>query len=118
MRFPPFPITPDSPRPGPQHSSIEEVLETTNEDGTRSILDIMAVAQAPFDGNGMPFTTVYPLSESVLLELFADVRPTRRAVEGKLFELLDRVERGSSVYVALYSDGKPQELLFAGISFD
>src|SRR5262245_31674677 len=70
LRLLEFPIGPNSPSPGPQHASIEEVLETMNEDGTRSILDMMRVSPAPFDPSEMSFMTVSPLAERVLIDLF------------------------------------------------
>jgi hypothetical protein len=57
-----FPLGPQSPAPGRQHDSIEEALEDSDADGTRSILDIERVADtADFavaarlpDGHGIP----------------------------------------------------------------
>ena len=42
-----FPITEDSPAPRAQHSSIEDALEEADADGTRSILDIFRLSDAP-----------------------------------------------------------------------
>jgi hypothetical protein len=42
-----FPIHPDSPAPGAQHSSIDAARGEAAEDGTRSILDIGGVADEP-----------------------------------------------------------------------
>src|SRR4051812_15780515 len=42
-----FPIGPDSPAPGAKHSSIEEAMEYSSADGTRSILDLDHVAEVP-----------------------------------------------------------------------
>ena len=35
MMFPPFPVSTDSPAPGPKHRSIEAALEASDADGTR-----------------------------------------------------------------------------------
>ena len=40
-----MPITADSPAPGAQHASMEEAMDDSGEDGTRSILDLHRVAE-------------------------------------------------------------------------
>ena len=112
-----FPIDANSPSPGPQHASIDEVLDTANEDGTRSILDLAQVSPVPFDGSQTPFMTVFPLGESARLDLFGVVNPTRQMVEN-CQDLWEDLQRGSGVYVVLYSGGKPHEIFFAGYSYD
>lgn len=109
--FPNFPVEPGAPAPGPQHDSIEEVFEDASADGTRSILDIHSVADEP------DFFTAGPLPEEVLQSLYGTPRPTREMVEQNM-DFLDDLERGHCVYVVLYKDDKPDELLFAGYSFD
>jgi hypothetical protein len=32
--------------------------------------------------------------------------------------LWERLERGTAIYVVLYANGEPNEIYFAGISFD
>jgi hypothetical protein len=115
--FPEFPVRLEVLTPGPQHSSIEEVLENANEDGTRSILDITQVARSPFDNNQIPFFTAFPLADSEIVELFGTLRPTRQAVETNR-SMWDRIPRGSAIYVTLYDNDEPSEILFAGYSFD
>ena len=58
-----FPIRPDSPAPGAQHSSIDEAREEAEEDGTRSILDIGCVAEES------DFCVAAPLSKEEELDL-------------------------------------------------
>jgi hypothetical protein len=111
MPFIDFPITPASPAPGAGHDSIEEALEDSDADGTRSILDIMRVGPEP------NFCTAVPLADDVLVSLYGTTRPTRAAVEANM-DFLEDVERGHAVYFTLYRDGEPDELLFAGYSFD
>lgn len=111
MPFIPFPLGPNSPAPGAQHGSIEEAMEDADADGTRSILDLDHVADEP------DFCAAAPLPDDVLLDLYGTTQPTRQAVEGNM-DFLEDVERGQGVYVTLYRDGKPDELFFAGYSFD
>ncbi|HYY94805.1 MAG TPA: hypothetical protein VE713_09830 [Pyrinomonadaceae bacterium] len=47
VNFPEFPVRPQSPTPGAQHDSIEEALEDSDADGTRSILTWSASATCP-----------------------------------------------------------------------
>jgi hypothetical protein len=111
MPFPVFPSKPDAPAPGAQHGSIEEALQAASASGTRSILDIQTVGEQP------DFFRAGPLRAEVLESLFGTSQPTREMVEGNN-GFLDDLERGHCVYIVIYKDGKPDELLFAGYSFD
>lgn len=42
-----FPLGPDSPAPGRQHTSIEAAFEAADADGTRSILHITSISDTP-----------------------------------------------------------------------
>lgn len=95
---------------GPYHS-IEEVLESATESGTRSILDAYALGDEPDIG------VMGPLSEDMLEDYFESRTPTREDVEANS-TFLDELERGAAVYIILYKSGVPNELFFAGISFD
>ena len=106
-----FPIGPNSPAPGAQHSSIQEAMEDADADGTRSILDLDHVANEP------DFCAVAPLPDDVLEELFQTTQPTRAMVEGNM-DFMEPIERGQGVYIILYRDGEPDEICFAGYSFD
>jgi hypothetical protein len=109
--FPEFPVGPDSPAPGAQHADIEEAFEDADADGTRSILDMMRVADEP------DFCAVTPLPETELIELFGTARPTHAMIESS-DELFEPLERGKGVYVIVYEDERPAEIFFAGYSFD
>jgi hypothetical protein len=111
IRFPPFPLTPDSPAPGPRHATIEEALDSSAEDGTRSILDMVSISDTT------DYQVVSPLNELKLIELFGTTHPSRAQVETSdtLFEIL---ERGKGVYLVVYEEGQPSEIFFAGYSFD
>ena len=112
----PFPIKcmpadDSSPAPGCQHRSIEEALEDSGTEGTRSILDIMQIADTP------DFCTATPVAEGQLQSLYGTTKPTREQIEG--FEFLEEVGRGQGVYLTWYTpDGEPEGICFAGMSFD
>jgi len=109
--FPAFPIGPSSPSPGAQHNSYEEAMEASAEDGTRSIIDLMSTGPEP------DFCTAGPLPDAVLERLFGTTQPTRGMVEGR-WDFFDEYDRGHGIYIVLYKDGAPSEILFAGLSFD
>ena len=94
MRSIDFPITPASPAPGPRHDSIEDALAASGAEGTRSILDIQAIGDAP------EFGTAGPLPPEILRGLYGTDRPTRAAVETD-DSFSEEIERGTAVYVLL-----------------
>jgi len=121
MRFPP---DESWPRPGAQHESIEEAIEAAAESGTGSILDLSRVGSAP------DFSTVCPLNDQVLIQLFGTTKPTRDLLESVLIErkpiagpeasglFWDQIERGEGRYIVIYSGSEPREIFFAGYSID
>ena len=109
--FPEFPVRSDSPAPGAQHDSIDEALEDADADGTRSILDMMRIADEP------DYFACAPLPPEDLMEMFGTDKPTREMIEAH-DELFDALERGQGVYVVVYKDERPSEIFFAGYSFD
>lgn len=111
MRLPEFPIGPHSPGPGAQHRSIREALAAAAESGTRSILDMERVSAAPRS------CAVAPLAREELRRLFGSERPTHDQVAGS-DALIEDLERGQGVYVIVYKDDQPDEIFFAGYSFD
>jgi hypothetical protein len=116
--FPEFPIIENSVIIGAQHESIDDALEASEADGTRSILDILQVIDKPspfsrdeFDealqagGNyeilGEIFNTARPLSSLELLALFGTEQPTHDMIESVIIgntdlELSDVVKENSS----------------------
>jgi hypothetical protein len=109
--FPEFPIGPQSPSSGAQHRSIKEALAAAGESGTRSILDMERVAAAPSS------RAVAPLGREDLRRLFGTDRPTRDLVANS-DELFEALERGQGVYIIVYKGNQPEEIFFAGYSFD
>ncbi|MCK6473679.1 MAG: hypothetical protein L6R28_18300 [Planctomycetes bacterium] len=106
-----LPPGPQSPAPGAKHSSIEEAQEAAAEEGTRSILDIDHLSDLPEPGGA------YPLSPETLEEYFGTQQPTRVMAE-ECDDLFDNIDRGECVYIVLFENGKPSEIMFAGYSYD
>jgi hypothetical protein len=106
-----FPLRPDAPAPGPQHASIEEAIAAAAEDGTRSILDLQSVGDQRDFG-----VAARPAPEELEL-LFETAEPTREMIESEL-RVFDNLDRGQGVCIVVYKDGKPDELFFAGYSYD
>jgi len=102
---------PNPPAPGAQHASIDDAMEDTDADGTRSILDLEAVADEP------DFGVAARVSEEELQELFGTTRPTREMVQ-ESDELFEDIERGQGVCIIIYKNDQPDEIFFAGYSFD
>ena len=111
ISFPEFPIRPHSPAPGAKHTSIDDAVEDSAEDGTRSILDMERVSDTPDD------CAVAPLPDEGLLEFFGTTKPTRETVENS-DELFESIERGQGVYIVVYTGDQPSGIFFAGYSFD
>lgn len=109
-----FPVTDNSPSPGPSHATIEAAREAADASGTASILDVERIAPEP------DFCVAAPLSEEELTDLFETTRPTREAVldEEAVDNLLDGIGRGHCVYFTVWEAEKPVGYFFAGYSFD
>ena len=111
MPFLEFPVDPSEPGPGAQHDSIGDACADAAEDGTRSILDISEVADDP------TFCVAAPLSDDDLEAFYGTTQPSREQVEENM-DWFEDLERGHCVYIKVYKNGQPNELLFAGYSFD
>lgn len=109
--FPRFPASTQSPEPGARHATIHEAIEDAAEDGTRSILDLDHVSDTP------DFCAVTPLGADALQRLYGTTAPTREMVEQNM-DFFEDVERGHGVYIILYRGAQPNEIFFAGYSFD
>lgn len=131
-----FPITADSPSPGAQHSSIEDALEASDADGTRSILDLWQISTIPYaeameastqDGMDL-LCTSFPLSADELICLFGTEQPTHALVESRLLasdqtddavdDFWESIDRGTGRHIILYENENPVEIFFIGYSFD
>jgi hypothetical protein len=111
IRFINFPLDTNSPTPGAKHTSIAAAMKASEDSGTRSILDIEKIARIA------DYCTATPLDNSVLQSLYGTTQPTHEMVENNL-DFLEDIQRGQCVYFTIYKDGKADELLFAGYSFD
>jgi hypothetical protein len=107
----PFPLDPTRPAPGAQHASIREAFEDADADGTRSILDIQTIGEEP------DFCVAVPLDDEQLESLYGTTTPTREQLEENM-DYLEDIERGHCVYAIAHKNGQPDEVLFAGYSFD
>lgn len=82
-------------------------------DGTRSILDIRDIATELAPG------VTAPLAEDELVALFGTSRPTAPELTAKRESAIyERLTRGDSLYVVVYADGQPVEVVFYGYSWD
>lgn len=97
--------------PGARHASIEDAVRASRDTGTRSILDISAVAEQP------TYCSTAPLGPDELEDFFGTTQPTREQAL-KCDELPEVVDRGQCRHVVLFKNGAPDELLFVGCSFD
>jgi hypothetical protein len=93
-------------------TTIEELFQWNEEDGTHSILDVKDVSDAP------DFGTISPLSPEELISLFGTSEPTKAMVEQKADEIMGLRERWQGTYVILYEDGLPNEIFITGFSGD
>ncbi|MGN6367249.1 MAG: hypothetical protein ACTHN5_03220 [Phycisphaerae bacterium] len=107
-----FPIAREKRAPGNQHKSIAEALKGSGYEGTRSILDISGISSTPQDFRACP------LPGEVLMRLYGTSKPTHAIVDQIMKPFFREVERGQAIYIVLYKDDSPNEILFAGYSFD
>lgn len=96
----------------PKPKTIEELIRMNGEDGTHSILDMDGVSSEP------EFGKVSPLTPEELHQVFGTSEPSRDMIEGNLSTLLTYRQRWEGLYIVVYKDGSPHELLFAGYSGD
>jgi hypothetical protein len=104
--FPEFPPDPSAPGPGAGHATIQEALEASGADGTRSILDMDRSGETPDCG------VVTHMPEGLVFDLFGTPQPTREAIEDGR-GAASVMERGQGMY-----NGSPAEILFVGMSCD
>jgi len=111
VAFPKFPVD-LAVAPGAGHRSIQAAITAAEEDGTRSILDLNTVTDAP------RFGAVTPLSSEALESIYGVTTPERETVERNLSKIFSLLERGHGTCVVIFREGRPDAILFAGLSFD
>jgi hypothetical protein len=97
--------------PGAKHKSIKEALKASKEDGTRSILDIDHISKK------LEHFGAAPLPGNILMQYYETEKPTREMIE-KVWNWFEMLDRGKCYYTIAYKDGVPNEIFFAGLSFD
>jgi hypothetical protein len=107
-----FPLSDESPAPGPKHANVAAARRAAGARGTCSILDVdeVGVEQRPF--------VAERIAEALLKSVLGTTRPSRAQVFENLFFLTEDLERGRCRYIVLHADDRPQEILFVGISYD
>jgi len=107
-----FPLEDPGATPGKAHASMDEALVAGDADGTRSILDIAKVADAP------DYCVAASLTDEELMQCFETTQPTPAQLASPPFALYELISRGMARYVIGYEAGTPRRLLFIGYSFD
>ena len=111
VMFPKFPITETTESPGAQHTTIDEALEAADADGTRSILDLIAVSEID------DFCISRVISKDQLIKYFGTEKPDRIQIENNR-NFFDDIERLKGFCIVVYRENDPDELFFAGYSAD
>ena len=96
----------------PVPNNIDELVELRGEEGTHSIIDIERVSSLAFPG------TISPLSNDEYLEIFGTQRPSHSLVEEKEETLQSFHGPFCGIYVYIYENEKPVEILITGYSGD
>lgn len=123
---------------GASFTTIEELLEAQEEDGTHSIIDMARVVDQPappppdratdeqallaaLAGGGTSYGIVFRMSDDELLKCFSTTTPTRSAVAQAEDSAYSLCPRGTGRYTVVYDDDKtdtPTWLYFVGVSGD
>jgi len=91
-----------------------EALENAQEEGTKSILDILQISDSP------DYCCATPLTHQEKLDYFQSEFPSVEILD-KLHEYNDfwlNINRGMAKIAVFYEGTIPKKLLFAGYSFD
>ncbi len=106
-----FPINLQAASPGVQHATIQEAFRDAHADGTRSILDLDHFSDEPDYG------AVTPLSDNALLQFYGTTQPTHEMIE-KNMDFFEDLDRGQGTSIVVFKNGEPDEIFFAGYSYD
>jgi hypothetical protein len=73
---------------------------------------------------GEIFNTAFPLTSSELVDLFNTEQPTHEMIESVLINsevsntFWESIDRGTARYIIVHKENQPNEIFFAGYSFD
>jgi hypothetical protein len=93
------------------HRTIDEAREAGGDSGTGSILDIDHLADEP------AYCAAAPVPESTLRRLYGTTKPTHAMLQVQM-DFIDDLDRGQCLYTVAFKNGKPDEILFVGLTFD
>ena len=93
-------------------TSIDELLERSEDTGTHSILDITDIAPRRRLG------AAAPLGERIIEKTFGTSRPTHDQVEAQWPDVAEALKRDYACYLIVFRDGEPDEYVFIGVSGD
>jgi len=98
---------------GPEIATIEDLmtLRSLCTDGTASALDIDDISDTREPSKATPLTA------AELIALYGTDRPTREQAKQNQ-DYYKEIGRGEAIYFALYKNDQPNEILFAGYSYD
>jgi|SRR5579859_6272818 len=111
--IPQYPVLVNSASPGAKHRTIEEAVEAAGPNGTRSILDMKGVSLTGPPRPGI----IVPLPAEKIVQLYGSSFPTRPMIENNM-DFFAGLDRGQGVFVVAFRQNTPDELLFAGYSYD
>ena len=96
---------------GLEPTSMDDLREMMGDSGTGTVIDILRITDRP------DYFAACPIPPNKLASQYGTDQPTRGMVEGNL-DLFEDIDRGQGRYIIVYKDGEPDEIMFAGYSFD
>jgi hypothetical protein len=100
--------------PFPPPGTIDEAMVATLQSGTHSIIDVVEIADLPWQEDGYG---IYPIPQEDVLRIFGTLKPTHNQV-GSIDSYDEGLEysRFQGFYLIVYKDGEPNEIYFEGAS--
>jgi len=103
---------------GKAHASIDEAIEESGAEGTRSILDLCEVS------DNLNYSRAYVIKDDELVKYMGSEKPTQEEFEEGFWTYTDYIGnyihtlRGTGFCATIYKDGLPNKLFFGGWSYD
>ena len=91
--------------------NMKKAFENMEAEGTGSILDIHTISKTP------DYCTASPMSQTNLYKYFGTDKPSREMITNNQAFIFD-IERGHAIYIIIFKNNAPNEIYFAGLSFD